>query len=147
MKKFTFSLQKILDIREFEEKQAQIELGKAVAETNRIRMELERIAAERVRIVHLKADVVSLTEMIVKEQYLTRLDMTKDRLLEDLAAAEIVVEEKRAVFTETLKKRKVLSRLKERQFTAFRRDVQKAEDIVSDDISSSRFLRDNLSNI
>ncbi len=147
MKKFTFSLQKILDIREFEEKQAQIELGKAVAETNRIRMELERIAAERVRIVHLKADVVSLTEMIVKEQYLTRLDMTKDRLLEDLAAAEIVVEEKRAVFTETLKKRKVLSRLKDRQFTAFRRDVQKAEDIVSDDISSSRFLRDNLSNI
>lgn len=147
MKKFTFSLQKILDIREFEEKQAQIELGKAVAETNRIRMELERIAVERVRIVHLKADVVSLTEMIVKEQYLTRLDMTKDRLLEDLAAAEIVVEEKRAVFTETLKKRKVLSRLKERQFTAFRRDVQKAEDIVSDDISSSRFLRDNLSNI
>ncbi len=147
MKKFTFSLQKILDIREFEEKQAQIELGKAVAETNRIRMELERIAAERVRIVHLKADVVSLTEMIVKEQYLTRLDMTKDRLLEDLAAAEIVVEEKRAVFTEALKKRKVLSRLKERQFTAFRRDVQKAEDIVSDDISSSRFLRDNLSNI
>lgn len=147
MKKFTFSLQKILDIREFEEKQAQIELGKAVAETNRIRMELERIAAERVRIVHLKADVVSLTEMIVKEQYLTRLDMTKDRLLEDLAAAEIVVEEKRAVFTETLKKRKVLSRLKDRQFTAFHRDVQKAEDIVSDDISSSRFLRDNLSNI
>lgn len=147
MKKFTFSLQKILDIREFEEKQAQIELGKAVAETNRIRMELERIAAERVRIVHLKADVVSLTEMIVKEQYLIRLDMTKDRLLEDLAAAEIVVEEKRAVFTETLKKRKVLSRLKDRQFTAFRRDVQKAEDIVSDDISSSRFLRDNLSNI
>lgn len=147
MKKFTFSLQKILDIREFEEKQAQIELGKAVAETNRIRMELERIAAERVRIVHLKADVVSLTEMIVKEQYLTRLDMTKDRLLEDLAAAEIVVEEKRAVFTETLKKRKVLSRLKDRQFTAFRRDMQKAEDIVSDDISSSRFLRDNLSNI
>ena len=147
MKKFTFSLQKIRDIREFEEKQAQIELGKAVAETNRIRMELERIAAERVRIVHLKADVVSLTEMIVKEQYLTRLDMTKDRLLEDLAAAEIVVEEKRAVFTEALKKRKVLSRLKERQFTAFRRDVQKAEDIVSDDISSSRFLRDNLSNI
>lgn len=147
MKKFTFSLQKILDIREFEEKQAQIELGKAVAETNRIRMELERIAAERVRIVHLKADVVSLTEMIVKEQYLTRLDMTKDRLLEDLAAAEIVVEEKRAVFTEALKKRKVLSRLKDRQFTAFRRDMQKAEDIVSDDISSSRFLRDNLSNI
>ena len=147
MKKFTFPLQKILDIREFEEKQAQIELGKAVAETNRIRMELERIAAERVRVVHLKADVVSLTEMIVKEQYLTRLDMTKDRLLEDLAAAEIVVEEKRAVFTEALKKRKVLSRLKERQFTAFRRDVQNAEAIVSDDISSSRFLRDNLSNI
>ncbi len=147
MKKFTFPLQKILDIREFEEKQAQIELGKAVAETNRIRMELERIAAERVRVVHLKADVVSLTEMIVKEQYLTRLDMTKDRLLEDLAAAEIVVEEKRAVFTEALKKRKVLSRLKERQFSACRRDVQKPEDIVSDDISSSRFLRDNLSNI
>lgn len=147
MKKFTFSLQKILDIREFEEKQAQIELGKAVAETNRIRMELERIAAERVRVVHLKTDVASLPEMIVKEQYLTRLDMTKDRLLEDLAAAEIAVEEKRAVFTETLKKRKVLSRLKDRQFTAFRRDVQKAEDIVSDDISSSRFLRDNLSNI
>ena len=48
MKRFEFSLQKVLDLREFEENQAKNELGKAIAESDRIKAELEYIALKRV---------------------------------------------------------------------------------------------------
>ena len=47
MKKFKFSLEKVLSLREFEEKQAQIELGKAQSVVNDINEQLKFIASER----------------------------------------------------------------------------------------------------
>ena len=48
MKKFSFSMQKILDLRIFEKRQAEMELGKANAEVARIQGELESIAKRKV---------------------------------------------------------------------------------------------------
>ena len=44
MKRFQFSMQKILDLRKFEQQQAEAELGKANAEVARIQRELDSIA-------------------------------------------------------------------------------------------------------
>ena len=41
MKKFVFSLQKVLELKEYEEDKAKLELGKAVAEVERIKRLLE----------------------------------------------------------------------------------------------------------
>ncbi|MBO5136882.1 MAG: flagellar export protein FliJ [Spirochaetaceae bacterium] len=131
-------MQKILDLREFEEKQAQIELGKAVAEVNRIQQELEVIAAERLRMVQVcnNSDVY---DMITNERYIFRLDANRDKLLEELAAAQLVAEKKRTIFAEAMKNRKVLSKLKEKQFATYKRENQQIEDVVSDDLTTSRY--------
>ena len=50
MKAFSFSMQKILDFREFQEKQAELELGKANAEVARIQNELNAVAQQRVNV-------------------------------------------------------------------------------------------------
>ena len=70
MKRFSFSMQKILDIREFAERQAQIELGQAVAEVSRINGELEAVAQEKQRMLQVKLKDVSLNEFLVHENYL-----------------------------------------------------------------------------
>ena len=113
MKRFAFSMQKILDIREFTERQAQIELGRAVAEVNRINGDLEAVAQEKLRMIHQKQQEMTLNDFVVRENYMKRLELTKERLLEELAAAQLVVDEKRVVFTEAMKQRKILSNLRE----------------------------------
>lgn len=115
MKKFVFSMEKILDLREYEEKQAQIELGKAIGDAEKIRQQLNFVATEKAKMLSMDISGTSINERLVHENYLVRLDRQKEILLEELAAAELIVEEKRAVFAEALKKRKVLSNLKEKQ--------------------------------
>lgn len=138
MKRFVFSMQKILDIREFAERQAQIELGQAVAEVNRINGELEAVAQEKMRMLQVKLKDVSLNEFLVHENYMKRLEITKERLLEELAAAQLVVDEKREVFAEAMKQRKILSNLKEKQFAQYKKEALVAEDNAVDDLVTSR---------
>ena len=49
MKKFKFSLEKVLSLREFEQNQAQIELGKAQSVVNDLNNQLKYIASEIIR--------------------------------------------------------------------------------------------------
>lgn len=138
MKRFSFSMQKILDIREFAERQAQIELGRAVAEVNRINGELEAVAQEKQRMLQVKLKDVSLNEFLVHENYLKRLELTKDRLLQELAAAQLVVDEKREIFAEAMKQRKILSNLRDKQYAQYKKDALVAEDNAVDDLVTSR---------
>ena len=139
MKKFVFSMEKILDLREYEEKQAQIELGKAIADAEKIRQQLNFVAIEKAKMLSMDISGTSINERLVHENYLVRLDRQKEILLEELAAAELIVEEKRAVFSEALKKRKVLSNLKEKQLQQYKKEKQLEEDNIVDDIVTSRF--------
>ncbi len=139
MKKFVFSMEKILDLREYEEKQAQIELGKAIGDAEKIRQQLNFVATEKAKMLSMDISGTSINERLVHENYLVRLDRQKEILLEELAAAELIVEEKRAVFAEALKKRKVLSNLKEKQLQQYKKEKQLEEDNIVDDIVTSRF--------
>lgn len=139
MKKFVFSMEKILDLREYEEKQAQIELGKAIADAEKIRQQLNFVATEKAKMLSMDISGTSINERLVHENYLVRLDRQKEVLLEELAAAELIVDEKRAVFAEALKKRKVLSNLKEKQLQQYKKEKQLEEDNIVDDIVTSRF--------
>ncbi len=141
MKRFSFSLQKILDIREFAERQAQIELGRAVAEVNRINSDLEAVAQEKIRMIHQKPQEMTLNDFVVRENYMKRLELTKERLLEDLAAAQLVVDEKREIFAEALKQRKILSNLRDKQYAQYKKDALVAEDNAVDDMVTARHGR------
>lgn len=141
MKRFSFSLQKILDIREFVERQAQIELGRAVAEVNRINSDLEAVAQEKIRMIHQKPQEMTLNDFVVRENYMKRLELTKERLLEDLAAAQLVVDEKREIFAEALKQRKILSNLRDKQYAQYKKDALVAEDNAVDDMVTARHGR------
>lgn len=58
--------------------------------------------------------------------------------MEELAAAQLVVDEKREVFAEAMKQRKILSNLKEKQFAQYKKEALVAEDNAVDDLVTSR---------
>ena len=94
MKKFAFSLQKILDLKEFSEEQAKIALAQAIAESDRIKAQLKTIAEKRVESNNQRSFCKNVQDLVIIENYINRLDAEKEQLLQDLAAAELVIEEK-----------------------------------------------------
>lgn len=141
MKRFNFSLQKILDLREYEEEQAKLDLAAAIAEANRIQAELEQVAREMVRAgaVRITSDIPA---MQANEAYKVRLKLRKGELLEELAQAELVIEQKREVFAEKMRDRKVITKLREKALAEYKSEAEKDEEQANDDVSNARFARE-----
>ena len=78
--------------------------------------------------------MLEILERIVKnEGTLEDLD-----LLEELSAAQLVVDEKRELFAEALKQRKILSNLRDKQYAQYKKDALVAEDNAVDDMVTAR---------
>lgn len=137
MKKFKFSLEKVLKIREFEEKEAQIELGKALAVVNDLNAQLKYIAEERIKSNDSRANSSDLSFLMAVENYINGLDYKKEQLLEQLAQAQLVVEEKQKIMIEAMQKRKALDKLKENQFKAYKKELLQEEEKILDEIKNS----------
>lgn len=141
MKRFSFSLQKVLDLREYEENQAKLDLAAAIAEANRIQAELDQVAHEIVAAgqVRITSDIPA---MQANEAYKVRLKLRKGELLEELAQAELVIEQKREVFAEKMQDRKVITKLKEKAVAEYKAESEKDEEQANADVSNARFVRE-----
>ena len=138
MKKFAFSMQKILDLRIFEQRQAEMELGKANAEVSRIQGELESIARRKVSTIK---NFDTNTDFFVQaeiQSFFFMLEQKKEKFLEELATAQIAADEKREVVRKAMQKVKVLEKLKENKFLQWKKDSLKAEELAADDIVTAR---------
>lgn len=133
MKRFSFNLQKLLQLREFEEKNAKTALAAAVSEAERIKNELKSVALERVRVNKTRNENVDTLFLITLEHYVNRLDVRKEELLENLAEAELLIEQRRVLFAAAMQKRSVLDKLKEKQYLTWRKENAKAEESALED--------------
>ena len=80
MKKFKFSLEKVLSLREFEENQAQIELAKAISVVTELNNKLKIIANERVKNNDARSNSTDLSYLMSIEKYIEGLDYQKEIL-------------------------------------------------------------------
>lgn len=131
MKKFSFELEKILEYRNFEKQEAEVELAKALAEEGRIKSDLENIAKQLV-ISNKSLNVSSsFDDVIAQSRYKNLLDYQKEELLKQLAQANIITEEKRSILKECMKKTVALEKLKENQFDEWKKnaDYEEAENL------------------
>ena len=138
MKKFSFSMQKILDLRIFEQRQAEMELGKANAEVARIQGELESIARRKVSTIK---NFDTNTDFLIQaeiQSFFFMLEQKKEKFLEELATAQIAADEKREVVRQAMQKVKVLEKLQENKFRQWKKDSLKAEELAADDIVTAR---------
>lgn len=140
MKKFVFSLQKVLELREYEEDKAKLELGKAVAELERIKRLLQEVAQNRVKANLSRKDTTDVMVLMNIENYIIGLDAKKEKLLEELTMAQMFFEEKRDLYTKAMQDREVLSKLKEKQLSEYKKEVLKEEENALDDIVKNKEL-------
>ena len=138
MKRFSFSLQKLLNLREFREKEAELELGRAISAREAIQLDLEDIARKRVGSANERRGGLSVQDLLVIEYYIMRLDARKETLLEDLAAAELVVEKARETYMQATRDRQVITKLREKKEAVWRKENLDAEAAILDDITNSR---------
>lgn len=141
MKKFVFSMQKILDLRNFELDQAELDLGKVNAEIARVNAALKQIAQDRVDYGRMADDSHDFMIHQQTQAFFVLLDQKKDGLLAELAQLEIVAEEKREVVRQAMQKVKVLEKLKEKKFAQWKMEFEAQEEIANDDAVTAQQYR------
>lgn len=142
MKRFEFRLEKLLNLREFYEHQAEIELAHAIAHKDYIDIQLKQIAKLKIKTgAEFNPDLekVDITDLHNAQNYIILLDKKKDDLLEKLVIAEQTIEEKRKIYIEAASKRKVISKLKEKKWEIWKKENIKAEENYIDDIVTYKF--------
>lgn len=138
MKKFQYSLQKVLNLRVFYEKEAEIALGKAISARDAIQLELEEIAKKKISVASERKGSVPLEQLFVIEHFIHRLDIRKEECLNNLSAAELVLEQKRELYLEATKNRQVLSKLKEKKEFVWHKEYLNEDAAILDDIVNFR---------
>ena len=137
MKRFGFSLEKVLGLRKYREQEAKIELGRAVGVLTEIENRARETTAARHRAVRERfADPGGV--MPVWDNYAARLNQEGERLAAEAARAELAVEKKRALYMAASRELKVIEKLKERREKEYRRAALAAETAELDDIRRRR---------
>jgi len=137
MKAFSWSLDRVLSLREFREKEAELALGKSISERDRVQANLEGNARKRVGASKSRKSGMAVEELLSVEHYIRRLDTEREGLLEELTAAELEVERRRVKYVEASRERNVLTRLREKKEGEWRKKFLAEEAAALDDIASS----------
>ena len=127
MAKFVFELQEILDFRNFEQEQAQIELGKALAVENEINQNLNNIARQYTVLKQSMKGVTDFNLVFAQNNHIKLLEYQKEELLKRLAEAKLVSEEKRKILQECMKKTSALEKLKDQQLEEYKQELESEE--------------------
>ncbi|MCQ2590568.1 MAG: flagellar export protein FliJ [Treponema sp.] len=127
MAKFVFELESVLDIRNFEQRQAESELAAALAEETRINENINQLALQYAASKQQVKNSTNFEDVYTHNQYVKLLDYQKEVLLEQLTQAKIVSEQKRLVVQECMKKTTALEKMKEIKFNEFREEQKLIE--------------------
>ena len=136
MKKFVFNLEKILQIRKFKEEECKLALGQAISVLSKIENEIKITALMRHNAANERFRDPQATQSW--DIYILRLEQAAEKLAEQAAQAELVVEEKRAVYLEALKDLRAMEKLKEKQQKAYRKEMLDAQMNEVDDLTAAR---------
>ena len=139
MKRFKFSLEKVLKLRQHSEHEARVELGRAIGVLAGIENEIKKNAETRSEAVKERfagitaGDNNASLSMHAWDAYINRLEQEADRLMEEAARAETVVDEKRGLYIEASRELKVMENLKERREKEHRKEMFVEETKEMDD--------------
>lgn len=138
MKKFNFEFEQILEYRNFEKKQAEGELAKALAEETRINDNLKQIALQYSNLKNQMEGSFDFHDVMSQNRYVNLLEYQKEELLKQLAQAKLVTEEKRKKLGEIIKKTTALEKLKENQLEIYKENEKTEEKKFLDDMSNKK---------
>lgn len=139
---FRFALQKILEVRLWEEKQAELALaaktGQAAACERRIVDLLDR---QRRSLGAPDPGALDAADLVTRERFRSRLGREAQDQQEVLARLTVEREDLLAAYLVTRRRREVLSKLREKQALAFTEEQRRREVLALDDLNMGAFIR------
>lgn len=139
MRRFRFNLEKLLEVRAFYERKAELVLAEKAGKCALLQSRLDQIAESRKRTVkEMFQSGRGLPDFRAAELFLVRLDRDRDRALRELAAAELEREQARADYVEKRRDREAIDKLKERRQAEYYRLAEREETKTLDDMARSR---------
>ena len=142
MKRFTFRLEKVLQLRKFKENECKLALGQAISVLNKIENDMKITAVKRHEAVQQRFN--SPQDMASWDVYILRLEQEAERLAQRAAQAELVVEEKRALNIEAQKDLKAIEKLKEKRQKEYRKEMMNYQMAEVDDMTAARYGREEV---
>jgi flagellar FliJ protein len=139
VRRFKFNLEKLLELREYAEREAEIALGRAIGLLRSIELEIEDTAQKRFEAGKLRfVQGADTAEIRAADLYILRLDQKRDRLLSEAAAAQSAVDEAREAWTAASRDKKIIDKLREKRLAEYKKAAAKEEVSMIDDIYSTR---------
>ena len=141
MKKFAFPLEDVMKYREYLQNEAELALGKAMAVEHGIQIKLDEVASQYAALAETMRGSTDFNDIARANDFYALLDQQKEYLLEKLAEAKLVSEQKRKEMQEAMQKTEGLHKLRDRQFEAYKDEEQREANDVSDDVMNARVAR------
>lgn len=146
MKKFQFKLQKLLDIREAREKEVKNELAALLNIQNAERMKQEeyrrKMAGEREKFTaKLKSGKFSYAESLMFERFIEFANMVIKAAQDRIDSMEGEISRVRMKLVEASREKKVVERLKERQWEEYQYEVNREIAKENDDANQKLYVR------
>lgn len=141
MRRFSFKLEKLLELRGFYERKAELVLAEKAGRCVLLDTQLRELAEARAR---TGREMFSAGRMLADyraaELYIVRLNRDKERLVKELAEAELEREKARADYIEKHKSREVMEKIKERKAGEYYRLALREETKALDDLPRRKFV-------
>lgn len=144
MKKFNFELEEVLEVRNFEQKQAEAEVAKCLNVENQINENLKKIAQQYVAVKTLMKGSKNFDDIRSQSQFNNLVAFQKENLLKELAQAQIETQKKREILKECMKKTQALEKMKEIKFNEYKEEIKKTKNKRIEEISSIKINSQNI---
>jgi flagellar FliJ protein len=143
MRRFHFSLEHILRIREHKEREWELKLASITGTCLTIENEINRLASERMANFRMEQPrrELDIYGMQMRENYMFRLDRRISELQRTLAEREEERKEIQKDYLKASRERKVLSKLKEKKADEYYKEQLKEEMKALDEIGNHQQFR------
>lgn len=140
-RKFRFTLQKVLDLRLWEEKQAENTLAAKTGQCAACENALRDLHVRRHDTFLNRGRTLDLTVLAAHDSFRLRLGREIEVKEKELARLTVEREDLLKVYLEARKRREVLSKLAEKQALAFKAAEAKRETLRLDDLNTAAYIR------
>lgn len=142
MRRFSFKLEKILELRRYAEQEWELKLAEVTSRVVAAEQEIELWAQRRfdTRRFHSGSGTINMMLLRTREEYVNRIDARVLELQRQLVALETERAKVREGYVEASKKRKALTRLRERQSDEYYREALREEGRDLDEIAGTQLI-------
>ncbi len=148
MKKFSFSLEKVMDVKEIEKKIIQRQLFTLESDLNIKNKKLKKISNKFEKELRFQDDMmkkkVSSNEITLQSKYLESIKFEIENQNQDIVLLQAEIKKVRERLAEKAKEKKALEILKENKLEYFKKQVKKNEQSKLDDVAAQMKIRSKI---